>query len=59
MNTIAAVSTRTGLAVTAELDTGDYPKGIKVSDREMKDLEKTLHRHDFHGEWNYTVNPGT
>ena len=27
----------------------------------MKDLEKntTLHRHDFHGEWNYTVNPGT
>ena len=61
MNTIAAVSTRTGLTVTAELDTGDYPKGIKVSDREMKDLEKTttLHRHDFHGEWNYTVNPGT
>ena len=61
VNTIAAVSTRTGLTVTAELDTGDYPKGIKVSDREMKDLEKstTLHRHDFHGEWNYTVNPGT
>ena len=41
MNTIAAVSTRTGLTVTAELDTGDYPKGIKVSDREMKDLEKS------------------
>ena len=60
VNTIGAVTTRTGLTVTAELDTGDYPKGVKVSDREMKDLETTgtLHRHDFHGEWNYTVKPG-
>ena len=40
MKTIAATTTRTGLTVSAELDTGDYPKGIKISDREMKDLEQ-------------------
>jgi Rhodopirellula transposase DDE domain len=61
VNTIAAVTTSTGLTVTAELDTGEYPKGIKIPAGQIKDLENTgiLHRHDFHGEWNYTVNPGT
>jgi len=29
------------MTVTAELGIGIYPKGIKISDREMKDLEKT------------------
>ena len=59
VSTIAATTTRTGLAVHAELDTADYPKGIKIPDQQMKDLEtsKTLVRHDFHGEWNYTLNP--
>src|SRR5260370_8485571 len=54
VNTIAATTTRTGLTVSAELDTGDYPKGIKISDREIQNLEKqnVLRRHDFHGEWN-------
>src|SRR6266487_3125499 len=60
VNTIAATTTRTGLKVHAELDTGDYPKGIKISDREIKNLEKqnVLRRHDFHGEWNYCLVPG-
>ena len=51
-NTIAAVTTRTGLTVTAELDTGEYPKGIEISAKQINDLERagTLHRHDFHGE---------
>jgi hypothetical protein len=58
VETIAATTTRTGLTVTAELDTGSYPKGIKISDRQMKDLERQgLQRHDFHGEWNYTITP--
>ena len=59
VETIAATTTRTGLTVTAELDTGQYPKGIKISDKEMNDLDEsgTLHRHDFHGDWNYTVKP--
>ena len=57
LNTIAATTTRTGLTVSAELDTGNYPKGIKISDREIQNLEKqnVLRRHDFHGEWNLCV----
>ena len=34
---IASTTTRTGLTVRCELDTRDYPKGIKVSDAEMDD----------------------
>ena len=61
VNTIAATTTRTGLKVHAELDTGSYPKGIKIADREMTALEQagTLTRHDFHGEWNYTLRAQT
>jgi hypothetical protein len=58
VNTIAATTTRAGLTVHAELDTASYPKGIKITNRQMKDLEQhTLRRHDFHGEWNYTLTP--
>ena len=59
VNTIAATTTRTGLTVTAELDTGSYPKGIKITDEQMRDVERTtLRRHEFHGEWNYSLAPG-
>ena len=52
---IGATTTRKGLAVRAELDTNTYPAGIKVSDAEMAAL--AIHRHDFHGDWNYTLRP--
>ncbi len=52
---IAATTTRTGLSVQAELDEGTYPKGVKISDQQMAALP--LHRHDFHGNWNYTLQP--
>ena len=52
---IAATTTRTGLAVRAELDDRAYPKGIKISDEQMAALPLT--RHDFHGDWNYTLKP--
>jgi hypothetical protein len=53
---IAGTTTRTGLTVRAEHDTGTYPRGIKIPDREMKDLlQRHVTRHAFHGEWNYTV----
>ncbi|MGH3432526.1 MAG: ISAzo13 family transposase [Thermocrispum sp.] len=55
VNTIAATTTRTGLRVHAELDTGTYPLGVKISDEQMAALP--LHRHDWHGEWNYTLDP--
>ena len=55
INLIGATATTTGLTVTAQLDTAPYPTGVKVSDREMKDLPIT--RDPWHGEWNYTLHP--
>ena len=52
---IGATTTETGLTVRCELDTGRYPKGIAVTDREMAEID--LHLADFHGEWNYTIKP--
>ena len=59
VNTIAATTTRTGLSVHAELDENNYPLGVKIPDQQMKALEAdgTLTRHNWHGEWNYTLNP--
>ena len=58
INTISAVTTRTGLTVTAVLDGNPCPTGTQISDEQMKDLEgRHLTRHQFHGEWNYTVLP--
>ncbi len=44
-----------GLRVECHLDTNHYPAGIKVSDSEL--AEVNLRRHEFHGEWNYTILP--
>jgi hypothetical protein len=52
---IGATTTRTGLKVHAELDTDTYPTGAKISDAQMAALPIT--RHDFHGDWNYTLRP--
>jgi len=59
IETIAATTTRTGLAVRAMLDTSVYQTGIRISDKDMKAFEaRHLHRHQFHGNWNYTVSAG-
>jgi transposase len=55
VNLIAATRTKSGLKVRCEIDNHKYPKGEKVPDHEMKKLQIT--RHDFHGEWNYTLTP--
>ena len=53
---IGATTTRTGLTVTAAHDTGSYPTGERISDKQMRHLEKTrISRHDWHPEWNYTI----
>ena len=58
INTIGAVTTATGLTVTAVLDQNRYPAGVQVSDEQMRDLEdRALTRHRYHGEWNYTFLP--
>ena len=61
VQTIAATTTRTGLTVHAELDTDTYPVGVKIPDTQIKALHDTgvLRRHDWHPEWNYTLNPPT
>jgi hypothetical protein len=51
---IAATTTTTGLTIQAAHDPNWYPKGVKISDTEMADLP--LAPHDWHGEWNYTLN---
>lgn len=57
INLIASTTTSTGLKVYARLDETDYPKGVAVSDKEIAQVN--LHRHEFHGDWNYTVRPRT
>jgi hypothetical protein len=52
---IASTTTRTGLTVQCELDTRSYPKGIKVTDAEMRTLD--IKGDTFHPEWNYTISP--
>ena len=52
---IGATTSTAGLIVRCELDENLYPAGIKVSDQEMAKLN--ILRHDFHGEWNYTIKP--
>ena len=46
-------TTTTGLTVRAELDKNKYPKGGKTSDAQLAAINLT--RHDFHGDWNYTI----
>ena len=56
IQTIGAVTTKAGLKVRAALDTDSYPKGIRITDKDMKAFEvKHLQRHQFHGDWNYTI----
>ena len=61
IQTIAATTTRTGLTVRAHLDPASYPSGIKITDRQMRELEANgiLRRHQFHGEWNYSLKPAS
>ena len=55
VNLIAATTTTTGLKVRCQMDNNKYPKGIKISDEEMKQVN--INRASFHGEWNYTIHP--
>ena len=55
VNLIAATTTRTGLRVQSQVDTGKYPKGVKVSKAEFAAIQ--LRPDAFHGEWNYLITP--
>lgn len=55
VNLISATTTKTGLKVVCRLDDNEYPKGRRISDKEL--AEVNLHPDEFHGEWNYTIRP--
>ncbi|MGH9186075.1 MAG: ISAzo13 family transposase, partial [Acidimicrobiales bacterium] len=55
VNLIGATTNKRGLKVHAHLDAGSYPLGVKVTKAELAAVPLT--RHDFHGDWNYTVHP--
>ena len=54
---IAATTTEAGLTVRCQLDPNTYPAGIKVSEAQLNTVN--LKRHEFHGDWNYTIEPNT
>ena len=51
---ISATTTKTGLTIHADHDPATYTKGIKITDAQLAAVP--LHPHDWHGEWNYTIN---
>jgi hypothetical protein len=55
VNLISNTTTATGLTVQCVLDTGQYPTGLKYTKKDVEALPLT--RHDFHGDWNYTLAP--
>jgi hypothetical protein len=54
---IGHTRTDTGLRVRAQLDKRRYRTGVVVTGAEMQLL--ALHRHTFHGDWNYELRPRT
>jgi hypothetical protein len=52
---INGTTTRTGLSVSAELDTGIYELRKRPTDEQMASIH--LKPHDFHPEWNYSIYP--
>ena len=56
VNLIGHTTTTTGLTIRSELDENRYPTGREVTDQQIESLSIT--RDKFHGEWNYTIQPG-
>jgi len=57
VNLIANTRTDKGLEIRADLDEKFYETGLKVSEQQMASL--SIVRDDFHGEWNYRVEPSS
>ena len=55
VNLIGSTTTKSGLVITAELDTHTYPKATKITDEELARINLT--KASFHGEWNYSIGP--
>jgi transposase len=57
VNLIGNTTTKTGLKIRAKLDKRRYPTGVKVADRELAQVQ--IAPATFHGEWNYSIAPGS
>ena len=57
VNMISATKTKSGLKIKAFLDRKDYKTGIKISDKQIEELN--IKRHELHPQWNYTIIPRT
>ena len=55
VNLIGATTNNKGLKVHAERDARSYPLKVTVTKTELEAVPLT--RHEFHGDWNYTVHP--
>ena len=51
---ISATTTETGLTIQASHDPNWYPTGVHVTDAELGAVPLSVH--DWHGDWNYTIN---
>jgi hypothetical protein len=55
VNLIGDTTTAAGLRVRSEIDRGQYPQGVVITDDQLARLH--LEPHAFHGDWNYTLWP--
>ncbi len=56
VNLISQTTTRFVLKISAELDENSYPTGIKITNKQMKEIN--LQPAKFHGQdWNYSIIP--
>jgi hypothetical protein len=55
VNLIGNTTTVMGLVVRARLDRRRYATGKKVSEKDL--LSMNIERDDFHGDWNYVIQP--
>jgi hypothetical protein len=55
LNFIRTTKTATGLAVSAYVIPENYDTGIKISDKQMRQINLT--KHDTLGLWNYSIRP--
>ena len=52
---IGSTTTQAGLRVRSEIDPGQYPQGVVISDEQMAKIN--VEPEAFHGDWNYTIHP--
>ncbi len=55
VNLIGNTKTKTGLEIKVKLDENIYEKSRKVTDKELENV--CIEKSNFHGEWNYKINP--